>query len=74
MVDQIKALKLERVLSKKEDLPKELRTTAIVIDPFLTFVLFAVYREDYSLTMFFGTMPIAFFLALAWLEIIRRIK
>jgi hypothetical protein len=58
-------------LSKKE---QELRDAAFIIDLFLTIVLLAVYREDYSFSMFVLTMPIAVFLGLAWLEIIRSVK
>lgn len=58
-------------MSKKE---QKLRDAAFVIDLLLTGVLLAVYREDYSFTMFVLTMPIAVFLGLAWLEIVEWVK
>lgn len=61
-------------MGKKEEMPRELRNAGLIIDLFLTTVLLAVYREDYSLTMFVLTQPIALFLAFTWLEIVRRLR
>jgi hypothetical protein len=74
-VDKSKTLpKPERALSKKEEMPKELRNTAIIMDGILTLVLLAIYRENFPLSALFITPLPAFFLALAWLETIRRLR